>query len=162
MGELGPRFFEGMPRVTWVSLQSNKISRFPTSSLRPLHQLKTLHLNDNNVSTLEEGDFQEFGDHLQNLWLDNNRIADIPTPTFEDLTSLEWLKLNNNQLRSLPYELVEPILDTVKHIDIHGNPLVCDCEMKWYKSGGRETGRRSTQITSRRSSACRQRTTQNM
>ena len=34
--------------------------------------------------------------------------------------SLEWLKLNNNMLRTLPYELVEPILDTVKHIDIHG------------------------------------------
>ena len=33
-----------------LSLQSNKISRFPTASLRPLHQLKTLHLNDNNVS----------------------------------------------------------------------------------------------------------------
>lgn len=156
--ELGPRFFEGMPRVTSLkldynkiktihdeafygleeqlqslSLQSNKISRFPTASLRPLHQLKTLHLNDNNVSALSEGDFQEFGDHLQNLWLDNNWISDIPTPTFEDLTSLEWLKLNNNKLRTLPYELVEPILDTVKHIDIHGNPLVCDCEMKWYK-----------------------------
>jgi len=156
--ELGPRFFEGMPRVTSLkldynkirtihdeafygleeqlqslSLQSNKINRFPTASLRPLHQLKTLHLNDNNVSALEEGDFEEFGDHLQNLWLDNNRISEIPTPTFEDLTSLEWLKLNNNKLRTLPYELVEPILDTVKHIDIHGNPLVCDCEMKWYK-----------------------------
>ena len=82
---------------------------------------------------MDEGDFEEFGDHLQNLWLDNNRISEIPTPTFEDLTSLEWLKLNNNKLRTLPYELVEPILDTVKHIDIHGNPLVCDCEMKWYK-----------------------------
>ena len=34
-----------------LSLQSNKISRFPTASLRPLHQLKTLHLNDNNVSS---------------------------------------------------------------------------------------------------------------
>ena len=33
-----------------LSLQSNQISRFPTASLRPLHQLKTLHLNDNNVS----------------------------------------------------------------------------------------------------------------
>ena len=88
-----------------LSLQSNKISRFPTASLRPLHQLKTLHLNDNNVSSLvifffrnvsliplklwirlAEGDFEEFGDHLQNLWLDNNRISQIPTPTFEDLT----------------------------------------------------------------------------
>ena len=87
--ELGGRFFEGMPRVTslkldynkirsiddeafWglegscfvletlqfafseqlqsLSLQSNKINNFPTLALRPLHQLKTLHLNDNNIS----------------------------------------------------------------------------------------------------------------
>ena len=69
------------------------------------------------------GDFEDIGDHLQNLWLDNNRISDIPQPTFEDLKGLEWLKLNNNRLRNLPYELVEPILDTVKHIDIHGKKL---------------------------------------
>ena len=110
------------------------------------------------VPRLEEGSFQEFGDHLQNLWLDNNksvggqtlvqhfnsflwllklllflklkmcfRISDIPQTTFEDLTSLEWLKLNNNKLRSLPYELVEPILDTVKHIDIHGETSRGSC-----------------------------------
>jgi hypothetical protein len=28
---------------------------------------------------------------------------------------------------------MEPILDTLKNIDIHSNPLVCDCEMRWYK-----------------------------
>lgn len=156
--KLGAGFFEGMPRITSLqldynkirniddeaflgleeqlqslSLQSNKIDNFPTLALRTLHQLKTLHLNDNNISRLMVGCFQDFGDHLQNLWLDNNRIHDIPQQTFEDLESLEWLKLNNNRLRNLPYELVEPILDTVKHIDIHGNPLVCDCEMKWYR-----------------------------
>jgi len=155
--ELGPRIFGGIPRVSSLSLdynkirtihdeafyglseqlqslslQSNRISRFPTLSLRPLHQLKTLHLNDNNVSALEAGDF-EFGQHLQNLWLDNNRISDIATPTFEDLKSLEWLILNYNKLQILPYELVEPILDTVKHIGLYRNPLLCDCEMSWYK-----------------------------
>ena len=43
---------------------------------------------------------------------------------------------------------MEPVLDTLKHLDIHskgvlvlewrymcvtGNPLVCDCEMRWYR-----------------------------
>jgi len=102
---------------------------------------------------LEAGDF-EFGQHLQNLWLDSNRllfvffhflvhvrgeslfcfrISEIATPTFEDLKSLEWLNLNYNKLQILPYELVEPVLDTVKRISLYRNPLLCDCEMSWYK-----------------------------
>jgi len=157
--ELLDDHFEGMPRVTslsldynkisiihpgafsgleeqlqFLSLAANKISSVPTSSLRPLHQLNTLHLNDNNISRLEEDSFEEFGGHIQNLWLQNNKICEIPSATFEDLTTLEWLKLNNNELTSLPYELIEPILSTLKHIDIYKNPLICDCEMKWYKS----------------------------
>ena len=68
------------------------------------------------------------------------------------MTTLEWIKLNNNMLTTVRYELIEPILSTLKHIDIYSklfcmdydrsnyhefilseNPLVCDCEMKWYK-----------------------------
>ena len=45
-----------------------------------------------------------------------NKIAD---ETFEDLHSLEWLKLWNNELVSLSYSLMEPVLDTLKHLDIH-------------------------------------------
>ena len=32
-----------------------------------------LNISFNHGCRLEEGDFEEFGDHLQNLWLDNNR-----------------------------------------------------------------------------------------
>ena len=51
-----------------------------------------------------------------------------------EIFSLEWLKLNNNKLRTLPYELVEPILDTVKHIDIHGKRLGIVCPKQWTPS----------------------------
>lgn len=47
------------------------------------------------------------------------RIRDIPAPAFQDLHSLEWVKLFNNDLRTLTYELMEPVLDTLVHIDIH-------------------------------------------
>lgn len=33
-----------------LSLASNKLSEVPTEALRPLHQLITLHLNDNNIT----------------------------------------------------------------------------------------------------------------
>ena len=97
-------------------------------------------------------------------------ITTIEDDAFDDLHSLQWLKLWNNDLQTLHYELMEPVLDTLIHLDIHsrrilihifsdkqtdgrstrndiaskkkftcnnilflGNPLVCDCEMRWYK-----------------------------
>jgi hypothetical protein len=47
------------------------------------------------------------------------RIKEIPAPAFQDLHSLEWVKLYNNDLTTLHYELMEPVLDTLVHIDIH-------------------------------------------
>ncbi|XP_023343282.1 leucine-rich repeat-containing protein 15 isoform X3 [Eurytemora carolleeae] len=156
--ELGPGGFEGLSKLTSLSLDynkintidpeafkgleeqmqslsmtNNKLTSLPTSALRPLHQLTTLHLDDNNLHQLEEGAFQGFGEHIKNLWLQNNHISLIPLTTFDDLHSIEWLKLYNNELTTLHYELMEPVLDTLKHIDIHSNPLICDCEMRWYK-----------------------------
>ena len=61
-------------------------------------------------------------------------IHTIPDECFEDLHSLEWLKLWNNELTSLSYSLMEPILDTLKHLDIHSKlqlqlifVAVCSC-----------------------------------
>jgi len=150
--------FEGLPRLTSLSLDYNKISHIdneafrglegnlqylsithnklnyiPAPSLRPLHQLITLHLDDNNITRLESHTFSGYGEHIKNLWLQNNHIHQIPDETFEDLHSLEWLKLWNNELEGMSYSLMEPVLDTLKHLDIHSNPLICDCEMRWYK-----------------------------
>ena len=47
------------------------------------------------------------------------RISVIEPECFEQLTSLEWLKLNNNEMRSLPYQLMEPVLTSLKYIDIY-------------------------------------------
>lgn len=132
--DIHPEAFNGLDeQLQFLSLAANKISSVPTAALRPLHQLNTLHLNDNNISRLQEDSFEGFGEHLHNLWLQNNKICEIPSGTFEELTTLEWVKLNNNELTTVQYELIEPVLSTLKHIDIYKNPLICDCELKWYK-----------------------------
>lgn len=126
--------FEGLDaKLSSLMLTGNKIESFPSEALRRIHQLETLHLDDNKIFSLSEDAFQGFGEHIKFLWLQNNLIKDIPAPAFQDLHSLEWVKLYNNDLRTLRYELMEPVLDTLIHIDIHSNPLVCDCDLRWYR-----------------------------
>ena len=50
-------------------------------------------------------------------------IREILPPAFQDLHSLEWIKLANNDLKTLHYELMEPVLDSLMHIDLHSESV---------------------------------------
>ena len=51
-------------------------------------------------------------------------IREILPPAFQDLHSLEWIKLANNDLKTLHYELMEPVLDSLMHIDLHSESVL--------------------------------------
>jgi len=126
--------FDGLEEtLESLELTENKLTTFPSHALRPIHKLVTLHIDHNEIRHISENAFQGFGEKIKYLWMQENLIDDIPPPAFQDLHSLEWVKLYNNQLKTLHYELMEPVLDSLMHIDIHSNPLVCDCELRWYK-----------------------------
>lgn len=126
--------FEGLEdSLTSLTLTGNQIQEFPMLALRRIHRLQTLHLDDNKITRLEEDAFEGFGEHIKFLWLQNNFIREILPPAFQDLHSLEWIKIANNDLKTLHYELMEPVLDSLMHIDLHSNPLICDCELRWYR-----------------------------
>lgn len=40
---------------------------------------------------------------------------------FENLNSLENLNIQNNKLTSIPEDIMEPIMDTLRVVDIMGN-----------------------------------------
>lgn len=53
-------------------------------------------------------------------------IKAIPPLALEDLHSLEWLKLAHNEITNIPEDTVQPILDTLKMLDISSElaPLI--------------------------------------
>ena len=66
-----------------------------------------------------------------------SRIQDIPPTAFQDLHSLEWIKLYNNLLTTLHYELMEPVLDSLQHIDIHSKwfwSIICIIDDKKFNA----------------------------
>lgn len=49
-----------------------------------------------------------------------NSIKNLPAMAFENLNSLETLSIQNNKLTTIPEEVMEPIIDTLRVVDIMG------------------------------------------
>jgi len=47
-------------------------------------------------------------------------IKVLPSLLFENLNSLETLNLQNNKLQRIPQDIMEPVIDTLRIIDITG------------------------------------------
>lgn len=57
---------------------------------------------------------------LSSLRLLFSSISVLPASAFENLNSLETLNIQNNKLTRIPEEVMEPIIDTLRVVDIVG------------------------------------------
>ncbi|XP_076662828.1 uncharacterized protein LOC143366019 isoform X2 [Andrena cerasifolii] len=120
--------------LQYLRLGDNNLHSVPSDALRRLHRLRHLDLKANNITMLPEDAFTGYGDSITFLNLQKNLIKVLPPLVFENLNSLETLNLQNNKLLHIPEEVTENIVDTLRNIDITDNPLVCDCELRWYSA----------------------------
>ncbi|KAK1120876.1 hypothetical protein K0M31_011076 [Melipona bicolor] len=118
--------------LQYLRLGDNNLHAVPSDALRRLHRLRHLDLKANNITSLPEDAFTGYGDSITFLNLQKNLIKLLPPLVFENLNSLETLNLQNNKLTRIQEEVTENIVDTLRHIDITDNPLICDCELRWY------------------------------
>ncbi|CAK9831514.1 Leucine-rich repeats and immunoglobulin-like domains protein 2 [Anthophora retusa] len=128
-----PDAFIGLEEnLQYLRLGDNNLHAVPSDALRRLHRLRHLDLRANNITVLPEDAFTGYGDSITFLNLQKNLIKMLPPLVFENLNSLETLNLQNNKLTHIPEEVTENIVDTLRQIDITDNPLICDCELRWY------------------------------
>lgn len=120
--------------LQYLRLGDNKLHSVPSDALRRLHRLRHLDLRANNISVLPEDAFTGYGDSITFLNLQKNLIKVLPPLVFENLNSLETLNLQNNKISHIPEDVIENVVDTLRHIDITDNPLICDCELRWYSA----------------------------
>ena len=129
-----PDAFRGLEnKLETLQLAGNLIEEFPTKALQDFKNLRTIYVNNNKIKKLDGDAFEGYGETISYLWLQENHISNIPPTTFQSLYRIERLKLSANKLTTIPYELVEPILRSVLHLEIHDNPLLCNCDLTWYR-----------------------------
>jgi Leucine-rich repeat (LRR) protein len=151
-----PLGFNGLSKLEYLNLDNNLLAAVPTASLQPLKNLVRLHMDLNPISKLQAYSFSEIAarevslHRLHDLQIvdgyafhdmynlsvlimhDNEKLAFIDPDAFKNVTALRKLYLHNNNLRGLSKKLNESLPNNVE-MSINGNPLLCDCNIKWIK-----------------------------
>ncbi|XP_043494766.1 protein windpipe [Polistes fuscatus] len=89
-----------------------------------LNNLKHLDLSGGNLKRIEPGTFRTLI-NLKSLDLANNQLEYLNLSSLEGLHELRSLNLRRNNISQLPVVLL--LLKNLKHLDVHGNPLQCNC-----------------------------------
>lgn len=102
-----------------INLTANNITKIPESFLN-LTNLKTLVLNNNKISVLENMDNMK---ELTRLELRNNRISDLSyLIIFEKYNKIEKITLSSNQINKLESSKF-PRTDSLQELGLFGNYL---------------------------------------
>ncbi|NXD01864.1 LRRN2 protein, partial [Certhia familiaris] len=153
--EISDYALEGLRSLESLSFYDNKLADVPKRALQQVPGLKFLDLNKNPLQRIKQSDFTNML-HLKELGLNNMdelvsidqfallnlpeltkldvtnnpKLSFIHPKAFQHLPQLETLMLNNNALSALSRQTVES-LPKLQEISIHGNPLRCDCVIRW-------------------------------
>ncbi|NXH83222.1 LRRN2 protein, partial [Edolisoma coerulescens] len=156
--EISDYALEGLKSLESLSFYDNKLADVPKRALQQVPGLKFLDLNKNPLQRVKQSDFTNML-HLKELGLNNMdelvsidqfalinlpeltkldvtnnpKLSFIHPKAFQQLPQLETLMLNNNALSALHRQTVES-LPNLQEISIHGNPLRCDCVIRWVNS----------------------------
>lgn len=89
-----------------------------------LSSLRHLDLSGGNLERIKPGSFHKLV-NLRSLSLAGNNIGFLDLGSIDGLNHLHSLNLQRNNLRQLPPALAR--LTVLKHLDVQGNPLECNC-----------------------------------
>ncbi|XP_071036760.1 carboxypeptidase N subunit 2-like [Parasteatoda tepidariorum] len=114
-----------------LSFANNEISFIKDRSFAPFVHLDGIWLSFNKISNLKRSMFPNSENELSKIYLNDNKISSLPSDFFTNMPYLSFVDLKNNGFITLDQALFEPIWKNLNMIDLSGNPLVCDCRMKW-------------------------------
>uniref|UniRef100_A0A1I8BRQ7 EGF-like domain-containing protein n=1 Tax=Meloidogyne hapla TaxID=6305 RepID=A0A1I8BRQ7_MELHA len=115
-------------------LDNNKIGIIKIENFMGLEHLRKLDLSHNLIEHIPSNVFSPLKS-LNALMLSNNRIRCLSQGAFDELGQLRILSLQSNLITKLPENVFSKFVletqQTLSHVSLGDNPLLCDCEMNW-------------------------------
>jgi len=125
--------FSDLKILKEINLQGNNISRLPPQAFQGNNGLRTLYLGSNKIARLEAHQFPPLR-HLRKIDLSNNRLTYVDSLAFQNLAQgdVESVNLSGNKLTVIS-DKTFLALDTIKQLQLHNNPWLCDCQLKSFR-----------------------------
>ncbi|XP_072235407.1 matrix-remodeling-associated protein 5 [Leuresthes tenuis] len=129
--------FRDLTSLQMLKISYNKLKEINRHTLQGLWSLTRLHLDHNHLEFIHPDAFQGLTS-LRLLQLEGNRLQQLHPATFTTFTlmghfyisTLRHLYLSDNGLMSLPSGLLKT-MPQLENLYLHGNPWICDCNMRW-------------------------------
>lgn len=118
MASLPEYLFKDNQKLIYLDLSGNLLRRVPVEAILP-SSLQYLYLDDNEISDIEQSDFQSIGS-LKHLYLDGNQISFLGENIFLRVQGLEYLSLARNKIRKLSFEYFQ-YLKNLKRLELQEN-----------------------------------------
>ena len=122
--------FWGLFSLEYLDLGHMHLRLIQEGTFKDLKSLQTLKL-DNNWMEYVNFEMVKNLKKLSHFNIENNYIQHLGMNVFSNNPFLASLNLARNQLVSFNRSAFENIISTLEEIDISGNPIVCDCSLKW-------------------------------
>jgi len=119
--------FNGLTKLTQLSMQRNKISDILPGTFEDMSSLEYLDLSYNRIKHLDSAVFSGLGTFnghtkLTQLLIMRNKITEIMPGTFENMSSLEYLDLSYNRIEHLVSDVFSGLVN-LKYVDLSANKL---------------------------------------
>jgi hypothetical protein len=132
---IGTDVFKGT-QVTHLTLDNNPIKSINENAFRDSKVTSFECKNCNLTSNVTFSGFLKKMTLLSRINLQNNKLTHVPKNAFTGLRELSIIDLSNNLIATVednPYADL-PKCDDSTCVQLHNNPLNCDCNLAWLRS----------------------------
>ncbi|XP_064120894.1 oplophorus-luciferin 2-monooxygenase non-catalytic subunit-like [Macrobrachium nipponense] len=131
IGFLPREAFDRLPSLVAIDLEHTLINFLYPGTFSMLGSLSHLFLGSNEISDLLEGVLEFSSPNMSAIGLSHNYLEALSYEALKGMPAGISLYLDSNGLQHFEEDTWRPILRREVTIWLEGNPLVCDCQLKW-------------------------------
>ncbi|CAN7938519.1 unnamed protein product [Ixodes hexagonus] len=123
-----------------LSIAHASISNVDEDWISSLAAIQIVSIRNTNLNTFLRSMLPKPAPFLRRLDLFNNSIASLENNFSEGLPVLKYLTLDHNKIKTFEEATLAPLLHSASHrrVRLIGNPLHCDCRLRFLLSYPRE------------------------
>ncbi|XP_064482607.1 protein slit-like [Ornithodoros turicata] len=128
------RDFNGLPQsVNRVYIYKSRIGYVEDDWLSELKNLRLVIIQDSHLKKFTRAMLPRPAPMLKELDLERNLLTSLPKDIGEDMPVLEFLNIGRNNLTTIEEDSVRPLRNST-YVYMYGNPLRCDCSLRFLLS----------------------------